>query len=342
VLASGRELAHGAGMDSVEAEAVAEPAELAEPGAEGADLPSAMRDALEVFERHLRLERGLSPHTIRAYRSDVEGLLEHAARGRATLVADLDIGQLRSWLAKLSATGKARTTIARRAASARVFTAYCFSHGLMAVDPGLRLATPRTHRSLPVVLSQAQAGALLRATPAVTDDAEGRAVELRDVAIVEVLYATGVRVGELVGLDRADVDFGRRLVRVFGKGSKERTVPIGIPAVRALEAWLKDGRPRFATVASGAALFIGARGRRLDQRSARRVVHGRSAAVEGLPDLGPHALRHSAATHLLEGGADLRSVQEILGHATLATTQIYTHVSVERLRATYDRAHPRA
>jgi integrase/recombinase XerC len=306
------------------------------------ELPPAMKQALDVFVRHLRLERGLSPHTVRAYGTDVEGLLRHAARGGGRSVADLDIAVLRSWLAKMTVTGKARTTIARRAASARVFTAYCFSRAMTAADPGLRLATPKTRRSLPVVLSQAQAGALLRARPAEPGDPTDRAVELRDEAIVEVLYATGVRVGELVGLDLGDIDFGRRLARVFGKGSKERTVPVGIPAIRAVETWQKEGRPVFATVASGAALFIGTRGRRLDQRSVRRVVHGRSAAVEGLPDLGPHGLRHSAATHLLEGGADLRSVQEILGHATLATTQIYTHVSVERLRATYDRAHPRA
>jgi integrase/recombinase XerC len=301
-----------------------------------------MEQVLNQFVRHLRLERGLSPHTVRAYRTDVEGLLGHAARGRASSVGDLDIGRLRSWLAKLTATGNARTTIARRAASARVFTAYCFAHGLIDVDPGLRLATPKTHRSLPGVLSQSQAVTLLESPRPLPDDAAGRAASLRDSAVLEVLYATGIRVGELVGLDLGDIDFGRRVVRVLGKGSKERTVPIGIPAVDAVERWLADGRAVFAIPTSGRAAFLGARGKRLDQRAARRLVHERLASVTGLPDLGPHGLRHSAATHLLEGGADLRSVQEILGHATLATTQIYTHVSVERLRATYDRAHPRA
>jgi integrase/recombinase XerC len=305
-------------------------------------LPAQLQEALTAFVRHLRLERGLSPHTVRAYRTDVQGLLTHAARGQAASVGDLDIGRLRSWLAKMTATGKARTTIARRAASARVFTAYCFAHGLIDVDPGLRLATPKTHRSLPVVLSQTQATTLLEAPRPDAPDAHARAVGLRDSAVLEVLYATGIRVGELVGLDVGDIDFGRRVVRVLGKGSKERAVPIGIPAVHALERWYDDGRPVFATPTSGSAAFLGTRGRRLDQRAARRLVHDRLASVTGLPDLGPHGLRHSAATHLLEGGADLRSVQEILGHATLATTQIYTHVSVDRLRATYDRAHPRA
>jgi integrase/recombinase XerC len=167
-------------------------------------------------------------------------------------------------------------------------------------------------------------------------------IGLRDAAIVELLYATGARVGELCGLDVDDVDDRRRTVRLMGKGAKERTVPVGEPAAAAVATWLSRGRPRLVTADSGPALLLGARGRRLDPRTARQVVHDRLAAVPGVADLGPHGLRHTAATHLLEGGADLRSVQELLGHATLATTQIYTHVSIDRLRATYDRAHPRA
>jgi integrase/recombinase XerC len=165
---------------------------------------------------------------------------------------------------------------------------------------------------------------------------------LRDAAIVELLYATGIRVSELCGLDIDDLELGRRTARVLGKGAKERTVPLGEPAIAAVESWLSRGRPQLATGSSGPALLLGARGARIDPRTARRAVHERLTAVDGVPDLGPHGLRHSAATHLLEGGADLRSVQELLGHGTLATTQIYTHVSIERLRATYDRAHPRA
>lgn len=304
-------------------------------------LPPGLAAALAAFEQHISLERGLSPNTARAYRTDVESLLEHAARLGATEPGDLDIATLRSWLAKLTTLGKARTTIARRASSARVFTAFCAKRGLVARDPGLTLATPKAPRALPGVLSVRQAAQLL-APVARGDDPTERAVTLRDDAMLELLYATGIRVGELVGLDVDDVDQDRRVVRVLGKGGKERSVPLGLPAARAIERWVAQARPTLLSAASGPALFLGARGGRIDQRAVRRLVHARLAGVEGAPDLGPHGLRHTAATHLLEGGADLRTVQEILGHATLATTQIYTHVSVERLRATYDRAHPRA
>lgn len=316
-----------------------------EAAAAEAPWPPALADALASFDQHIALERGLSPNTVRAYRTDVESLLEHAVRLGAAAPDDLDIRTLRSWLAKLTTLGKSRTTIARRASSARVFTAFCAKRGWLARDPGLLLATPKAPRRLPEVLSVRQAATLLAPVAAREPDADGPAalaVALRDGAMLEVLYATGIRVGELVGLDIDDVDQGRRVVRVFGKGAKERSVPLGIPAAKAVERWVGEGRPELLTPASGPALFLGARGRRIDQRAVRRLVHRRVAGVEGAPDLGPHGLRHSAATHLLEGGADLRTVQEILGHATLATTQIYTHVSVERLRATYDRAHPRA
>jgi len=304
-------------------------------------------ESLAAFVQHLRFERGLSAHTVRAYQHDVEGLLEHAGRMGRRAPEGLDVGVLRSWLAKLTTTGKARTTIARHAASSRVFTAFCVRRGWLATDPGLKLASPKAHRPLPGVLSQAQATAMFDRPEAGATDTDGesaiaRAQRLRDDAVLEVLYATGIRVSELVGLDLDDVDDARHLVRVLGKGNKERTVPLGLPAIKAVGVWRRSGRPLLQTAASGPALFLGARGRRLDQRAARRTVHSRLAEVPGAPNLGPHGLRHSAATHLLEGGADLRSVQEILGHATLATTQVYTHVSVERLRATYDRAHPRA
>jgi integrase/recombinase XerC len=221
-----------------------------------------------------------------------------------------------------------------------MFTAWAHRRGLVDADPGVRLASPKPLRRLPEVLRPADAVTALDASPA-PDDVD-RAQVLRDQAILEILYATGIRVSELCGLDLDDVDLGRRTLRVFGKGRKERTVPVGVPALNALQEWLDQGRPSWATPASGPALLLGARGGRLDPRTARRAVHERLRAVDGIPDLGPHGLRHSAATHLLEGGADLRSVQELLGHATLATTQIYTHVSIERLRATYERAHPRA
>jgi integrase/recombinase XerC len=190
------------------------------------------------------------------------------------------------------------------------------------------------------VLHPAQAAAALEATQ--RGAAEANPLALRDHAAVELLYATGIRVAELCGLDLGDLDQPRRLLRVLGKGAKERAVPYGLPAQRAVLRWLAEGRPALVGPHSAAALFLGARGGRVDQRIIRTVVHDAVGAVPGAPDMGPHGLRHSAATHLLEGGADLRTVQELLGHATLATTQLYTHVTVERLKAIHDRSHPRS
>jgi integrase/recombinase XerC len=254
-----------------------------------------------------------------------------------TTVGEIDIGVLRSWLAQLLALGKSRATLARRASSARLFTAWAVRDGLADSDAGARLATPRAQRKLPEVLRVDQAAAVMAAAAG-----DASPTGLRDAAIVELLYATGARVSELCGLDVDDLDRERRTVRLFGKGAKERVVPLGAPAARATAAWVARGRPALAVADSPPALLLGARGGRLDPRVARRAVHERLAAVPGVGDLGPHGLRHTMATHLLEGGADLRSVQELLGHATLATTQIYTHVSIERLRATYESAHPRA
>lgn len=303
-------------------------------------LPAAFRDVLDAFGVHLSDGLGRSAHTVRAYLGDIERLLRHARADGATDVADLDLTDLRGWLAAEAASGHARATIARRAAAARTFTSWALRRGYLASDPGDRLATPAAHRPLPGVLKQSEASALLDVVATRADD--GDPVHLRDRLVLEILYATGMRVGELVGLDLDDVDARRRTLRVLGKGAKERVVPYGGPAQEALDAWLADGRPRLVTAASGPALLLGARGGRLDPRTARDLVHRMLRHVPDAPDLGPHGLRHSAATHLLEGGADLRSVQEILGHATLATTQIYTHVSVERLRSTYEQAHPRA
>lgn len=300
-------------------------------------MPDQFVEAHEAFLAYLRLERGCSPHTLRAYRADVASLLDHLARGRATELGALDVSALRSWLARLRSTGAARSSLNRRAAVARTFTAWAARTGRLPTDPGPMLGTARTPRKLPGVLTVGQAQALLQVAEASDEPAQ-----LRDLAVLELLYATGVRVGELVGLDLASVDYERKLLRVMGKGSKERSVPFGQPARRALQEYLTRGRPRLLRPQSGAALFLGDRGGRIDPRAVRRLVHRCLARVPGAPDLGPHGLRHSAATHLLEGGADLRSVQELLGHATLATTQIYTHVSIERLRTSYERAHPRA
>lgn len=290
------------------------------------------------YEHHLRAERDLSAHSVRAYLADLQGLADHASKLGVDDPAALTLRSLRSYLASMQSLGKARTTLARRATSARVFTAWLVRTGRAPTDAGALLASPKPHHELPVALKHHEIRELLDAAVPEDDGPAG----LRDLAILELLYATGIRVGELVGVDLDDVDRGRNVVRVFGKGSKERSVPFGGPAAEALDRWLTIGRPAIRTAESGAAVFIGMRGKRIDQRAVRRIVHERIAGVDGAPDMGPHGLRHTAATHLLEGGADLRSVQEILGHASLATTQIYTHVSNERLRSAYKLAHPRA
>lgn len=306
----------------------------------GEELPEAMARVLGEYERHLAAERDLTVHTVRAYVTDLGSLLDHAARLGHTDVADLDLRTLRSWLAKQQTLGRSRTTLARKATAARVFTAWLARTGRAATDAGASLGSPKAHKSLPPVLRADEASDLIRFATERADD--GSPLGLRDVAMLELLYATGIRVGELVGLDVDDVDRERNVVRVFGKGRKERTVPFGRPAARALDFWLRFGRPGLAVEGSGAALFLGARGGRIDQRAVRTMVHRRIADVPGAPDIGPHGLRHTAATHLLEGGADLRSVQELLGHASLATTQLYTHVTTDRLRRAYQQAHPRA
>jgi integrase/recombinase XerC len=344
-----------------------------EPGpAESPQLPEGLARAVGDFAVHLRLERGLSEHTVRGYTGDVIAALRHlVSRGprrgadrtstaREVTLADLDLAALRSWLAaggvestrgdssrvESTRTGEAgrrparRTTVARRAAAARAFTAWAARTGRVATDPGARLASPRAHHRLPAVLRADQAAAAL--DNAALGAAQLDPVALRDHLLLELLYATGIRVSELCGLDVDDVDDGRRTLRVLGKGAKERTVVYGAPAAAALDAWRADGRPHLAVVGSGPALLLGARGGRLDPRIARAVVHDAARSVPGAPDIAPHGLRHSAATHLLEGGADLRSVQELLGHASPATTQLYTHVTADRLRAVHDSAHPRA
>ncbi|MEV4467021.1 tyrosine recombinase XerC [Micromonospora echinofusca] len=335
-----------------------------------------MREAVDDFAAHLAGVRNRSAHTVRAYVGDVVSLLDHAHRMGCAELPELDLSVLRSWLAKQRTTGAARTSLARRAASARTFSAWAHRCGLLPADVAGALASPRAHRDLPTVLRADQAAALVEApgrlaapgaTPSTRDkprptspaeddsgtaspgspepsrapDGAAEAVLLRDRALLELLYGTGVRISEACGLDVADVDHARRVVRVFGKGGRERAVPYGVPAQRALDEWLRHGRPALAAPRSRDALLLGARGGRLNPTTARRIVGGYAQAA-GLPPVSPHGLRHSAATHLLEGGADLRAVQELLGHSSLASTQIYTHVSVERLRAAYRQAHPRA
>ena len=303
-------------------------------------VPAAMTELVEEYLRQLSGQRDLSAHTVRAYRTDLLGLLTHLARLGVTDLGDVDLRALRSWLARQQSLGQARSTLQRRSAAVRVFFAWAYAAGRLPANPAAGLRSPKTVRALPPTLEQADAAEMLAAAIATAAETGGP-VGARDVAMLELLYATGMRVAELCGLDLADLDTDRQVVRVLGKGRKERTVPLGRPARRALESWL-ELRGQLVTRESGAAMFVGERGRRVDQRVVRRIVHRALRVVDGAPDLGPHGLRHAMATHLLEGGADLRSVQEMLGHASLATTQIYTHVSNERIRSAYEQAHPRA
>jgi len=310
------------------------------PDKQNAELPERFARLLGDYERHLVSERDLAAHTVRAYVGDVADLLDHLTRLGCEDLSTADVRSLRSWLAKQQTLGRSRTTIARRTTAARVFTAWAARAGHADVDVGATLKSAKPHRTLPSALSTEQARALVAVAEAACEG--GDPAGLRDLAIVELLYATGIRVGELTGLDVDDLDFERRVVRVFGKGRKERAVPFGAPAATVVRRWVTQGRPVLIVAGSGPALFVGVQGGRINQRLVREIVHRLLSGVEGAPDLGPHGLRHSAATHLLAGGADLRSVQEILGHSSLATTQIYTHVTAERLRSAYRQAHPRA
>jgi len=302
---------------------------------------AALVEVRSAFERYLEAERNLSVHTIRAYMGDLDSFFEHLERLDVTDFATLELAHIRSWLANQQVKGGARTTLSRRATSIRLFTKWATKKGYLVQDVGATLATPKGARTLPEVLTVADASLAMDSMAARVGEEEGP-ISKRDAAMLEILYASGARVSELCGLDLEDIDYARSTIRVLGKGNKERTIPIGNPAMRALESWLKDGRDSLAGAKSERAVFLGARGKRIDQRTVRTMVYHALAALEGVEKMGPHALRHSAATHLLEGGADLRTVQEILGHASLATTQIYTHVSTERLQKAFKQAHPRA
>lgn len=300
-------------------------------------------DAAKRYGAHLAEVRRLSPATVRAYRSDLADLV--AVVGDLDL-ADVDLEHLREWLWCAAKRGDARATLARRTAAVRGFFAWATERGEVAADPSARLVAPKRGRTLPTVATADAMRTLLDdlASSAAPGGAEeGDPVALRDRALLELLYGAAIRVSELCGLDGADLDAGRRTVRVLGKGAKERVVPYGVPAQDAIDAYLVRARPVMqARGRPASALFLGVRGGRIGPRAVYDVVARRVGPVVGSVAVGPHALRHSAATHLLDGGADLRSVQEMLGHASLGTTQIYTHVSSERLAATYRLAHPRA
>ncbi|SDR70441.1 tyrosine recombinase XerC [Agrococcus carbonis] len=295
--------------------------------------------AVDGFLDHLERERGYSANTVRGYRGDLRSLLEHCALQGVRDAAELDTDTLREWLYRSADAGLGKATIARRSAAARGLGRWIAAQG--GADAASRLRTPKRDRHLPRVLSRQAMDAVLAGL--VEAAADGDPVALRDVAVVELLYASALRVSELVGLDVDDVDLERLTVRVTGKGSKERVVPFGRPALDAVLDWMRTGRPHLADASKPhPALFLGARGGRLGQRRVHELVTGLLEATPGSGPHGPHTLRHTAATHLLDGGADLRAVQEMLGHASLGTTQIYTHVSLERLAEAYRTAHPRA
>jgi integrase/recombinase XerC len=296
---------------------------------------------IDRYARHLLTDRGFSEHTVRGYRGDLEDLARFAELTGADAPAAADLELLRDWLWRGSGQGLAKSTLGRRAAAARGFTRWMHTTGVAPADAGARLKAPRPDQHLPRVLTRPQIEQILDGLA--DRAASGDPVAVRDLAIVELLYASGIRVSELLGLTTTDVDHGRRTIRVLGKGSKERVVPFGAPAARALTSYLQDARPVLLDGRTDPeAVFLGTRGTAMSTRSVYQLVASLLADVPGTGPSGPHALRHTAATHLLDGGADLRAVQELLGHASLATTQIYTHVSAERLKQSYAAAHPRA
>ncbi|MFF1633748.1 tyrosine recombinase XerC [Leifsonia sp. NPDC058248] len=298
-----------------------------------------LQRAIEAYSAHLTVERGYSPQTVRAYRSDLTGFAEFAAGRDIGDTRAITLDLWRDWLWDASQRGLSKATLARRSATAKGFSAWA-ARTDDGADPAARLKTPKSDKTLPRVINRAQITELLDILA--VRAADGDPARLRDVAVIELLYASGIRVSELTGLDIDDADLDRLTVRVLGKGSKERVVPFGVPAAQAVVEYLSRGRPKLAAAQSGAALFLGARGARLGTRAVYQLVAGLLADLPGTGPAGPHALRHTAATHLLDGGADLRAVQELLGHASLGTTQIYTHVSTERLKESYRIAHPRA
>lgn len=298
------------------------------PAPEGAPDRNDLDPLIEDYCEHLELVRGRSAATVRGYRSDLSGLSRMIGG-----LSGFTLANLRAWLGESVRTGSSRATLARRTAAAKSFSTWAVKNGHLDVDEAARLVSPSVNRELPRILSVQQAGEFV-------GNAASRSEPefLRDSAILELLYATGMRVSELCGLDLSDIDRGRRMVRVLGKGDRERVIPFGEAADDALKQWISV---RDTMAKEDGAVFVGVRGKRIDARQVRRIVE-RAGVVSGAPELSPHSLRHTAATHLLEGGADLRQVQELLGHSSLSTTQIYTHVSSQRLLEAFRQAHPRA
>ena len=302
------------------------------------ELPGQLDKALIEFADFLLNTSGRSQHTVRAYVADVERLFSVMAQNDCNELSDLSLSILRIWLASEFESHSPATT-ARRVAAVRAFTAWAVKTKKLNSDVGLMLVPPKTKKTLPNYLTTDQVNEVLNVASISSDD--DNPVGIRNLAILELLYATGIRVSELVGLDLIDINFADNTLRVTGKGNKQRTVPFGIPARDALERWLQVGRPEMLKENTNA-VFLGIRGKRIDQRVVREMIYEVLGHLADAPLMGPHGLRHTAATHLVEGGADLRTVQELLGHASLATTQVYTHVSAARLKSAYQQAHPRA
>ena len=279
--------------------------------------------------------RGVAENTLKAYASDIADLIGFL--GDTKQVIDLE--SIRSWLYRVLEAGASKATLARKTSSIKGFTAWLFENKDLESDPGIRLRSPKLDRPLPKVATEnALAEVFERLKASATEDSP---VGIMTLCVMELLYATGMRVCELAGIDLQDIDHTRTLIRVTGKGDKQRMLPYGANAKSALDAWLKHGRPKFEVESSPNSLLLSSRGGRVGVRQLYDAV-AKQLAQTNTGSAGPHTLRHSAATHLLDHGADLRAVQEILGHASLATTQIYTHVSIERLRASFEQAHPRA
>jgi integrase/recombinase XerC len=299
--------------------------------------------ALDEFVRHLRAERGLSPNTVTAYESDLRSLRAFLAVAEHDTVDAITLDSLRDWLWAESQAGLTNKSLARRTSSVRAFTGWLARTNKSSHDAGARLKTPKPGSSLPRVLTHETMTEILDGLSVAASGDDPMAI--RNLAIIELLYASGIRVSELAGLDINDLALADHTVRVTGKGSKERVVPFGVPAGSAMSNYLRTARPQLSAESSAdatPALFIGRRGARINVRTVYQLVASLLADIPGSGPIGPHTLRHTAATHVLDGGADLRIVQELLGHSSLATTQVYTHVSKERLKESYERAHPRA
>lgn len=302
-------------------------------------MPKEISFLIEEFATELTVGKGFSQNTVKAYLSDCQDLASFMESKNQTEIADLDLELVRDWLWRVSEKGLTKTTLARKSAAVRAFTAWLHKQGKIESDPGLKLRSPKASRTLPKVVSrEAMSEIFNKLEPLATADNPSG---IQDLLMIELLYGSGIRVSELVGLSLGDIDYGRKILRVTGKGNKQRMVPYSDPAGEALATWIRDGRQQFENEVSQNALLINSRGKRVGVRQVYALVASLLTDT-AVGQAGPHALRHSAATHLLDGGADLRAVQELLGHSSLATTQIYTHVSVDRLKQGYLKAHPRA